>query len=71
MSCMPLVNISSGFHIYHVMKVIDEGGTVNIVYMDFSNIFSKVPNGKLIKKIKAHRIHEFFNQVKNWLCHKD
>eukprot|EP00061_Rhincodon_typus_P010609 g35035.t1 len=36
------------------MLVIDEGRAVDIVYMDFSKAFDKIPHGRLIQKIKMH-----------------
>ena len=31
----------------HVTKCVDEGSEVDVVYMDFSKAFDKVPHGKL------------------------
>eukprot|EP00061_Rhincodon_typus_P012919 g38973.t1 len=41
-----------------VMKVIDEGRAVDVVYVNFSKAFDKVPVGRLIQKINMHGIHE-------------
>eukprot|EP00061_Rhincodon_typus_P013368 g39699.t1 len=40
-----------------VTKVIDEGTAVDVVDMDFSKAFNKVPHGRLIQKIKMLGIH--------------
>lgn len=40
-----------------VMKEIDEGRAVNVVYMDFSKALDKVPHGRLIQKIQMYGIH--------------
>eukprot|EP00061_Rhincodon_typus_P005168 g24376.t1 len=40
-----------------VTKVVDEATVVDVVYMDFSMAFNKVPHGRLIQKIKMHGIH--------------
>eukprot|EP00061_Rhincodon_typus_P005876 g25927.t1 len=40
-----------------VTKVINDGRAVDVVYLGFSKTFAKVPHGRLIQKIKMHRIH--------------
>eukprot|EP00061_Rhincodon_typus_P006561 g27323.t1 len=40
-----------------VMKVINEGSAMDIIDMDFSKNFNKVPHGWLIQKIKVHGVH--------------
>eukprot|EP00061_Rhincodon_typus_P004588 g22942.t1 len=40
-----------------VTKTIDDGRAVDVVYMDFSKAFDKVPHCRLIQKIKMHSIH--------------
>eukprot|EP00061_Rhincodon_typus_P018976 g48383.t1 len=37
-----------------VTKMINEGKAVDVVYMDFSKAFDKVPYGTLIQKVKSH-----------------
>eukprot|EP00061_Rhincodon_typus_P012926 g38983.t1 len=39
-----------------VIKKIDEGRAVDIVYLDFSTAFDKVPHGKLISQVRSHGI---------------
>eukprot|EP00061_Rhincodon_typus_P013058 g39192.t1 len=39
-----------------VTMVIDEGKPVDIVYMDFSKAFDKVPHSRLVQKVKSHGI---------------
>ena len=36
--------------------MIDEGRAVDVVYMDFSKAFDKVPHGRLVQKVKLHGI---------------
>eukprot|EP00061_Rhincodon_typus_P004726 g23288.t1 len=43
--------------IKEVTKVIDESRSVDVVYMEFSKTFDKVPHGRLIQKLKMHGIH--------------
>eukprot|EP00061_Rhincodon_typus_P011342 g36280.t1 len=40
-----------------VTKVIEECRAVDVVYVDFSQAFNKVPYGRLIQKIKMRGIH--------------
>ena len=37
-------------------KVLDEGGCVDVIYMDFQKAFDTVPHRRLISKIEAHGI---------------
>eukprot|EP00061_Rhincodon_typus_P002486 g17699.t1 len=39
-----------------VTKMIAEGKAVDVVYMDFSKAFDKVPHGRLVQKVKSHGI---------------
>eukprot|EP00061_Rhincodon_typus_P007464 g29184.t1 len=39
-----------------VTKMIDDGKAVDVVYMDFSKAFDKVPHGRLVQKVKSHGI---------------
>ena len=47
-----------------VARLIDEGNPVDIIYLDFSKAFDKVPHKRLIEKLKAHGIK---GQVVNWI----
>eukprot|EP00061_Rhincodon_typus_P007013 g28259.t1 len=51
---LPRVKISDtrGHAFKEVTKTIDESRAVDVVYMDFSNAFEKVPHGRLIQKMK-------------------
>ena len=47
---------------------IDEGHPVDVVYLDFSKAFDKVPHKRLILKVKAHGIHSVVaDWIQNWL----
>ena len=37
-------------------RCVDKDSAVDVVYMDFSKAFDKVPHGKLVKKINSHGI---------------
>ena len=51
-----------------VTKMIDEGRAVDVVYMDFSKAFDKVPHGRLVQKVKLHGIRdELARWIQNWL----
>ena len=38
------------------MKIVDEGGQVDIVYLDFQKAFDKVPHARLMKKVRSYGI---------------
>ena len=51
-----------------VTKKVDEGSAVDVVYMDFSKAFDKVPHGKLLHKVKSHGFQgEVSKWIQNWL----
>jgi len=51
-----------------VTKKVDEGSAVDVVYMDFSKTFDKVPHGRLLHKVKSHGIQgEVDKWILNWL----
>ena len=41
-----------------VFETIDKGDEYDIVYLDFSKVFNRVPHRKLLSKVKAHGIDE-------------
>jgi ribonucleases P/MRP protein subunit RPP40 len=51
-----------------VTEHLDEGKPVDIIYLDFSKAFDKVPHERLFSKIRAHGIGgQILLWVKNWL----
>ena len=51
-----------------VTKEFDEGHPLDIIYLDFSKAFDKVPHLRLIEKLKAHSIHgKTLKWILNWL----
>eukprot|EP00061_Rhincodon_typus_P007743 g29739.t1 len=50
--CLYLFSCKSDYSL--VTKMIDEGNVVDVVYMDFSKAFDKVPHGGLLQKVKLH-----------------
>ena len=47
-----------------IIKWVDEGSPVEIIYLDFLNAFDKVPHQRLLLKLKAHGIG---NGTEKWL----
>ena len=45
-------------------KIIDEGGSVDVIYMDFQKAFDSVPYKRLISKVHSHGIN---NKVLAWI----
>jgi hypothetical protein len=51
-----------------VTKELDEGNDVDLVYLDFSKAFDKVPYQRLFKKVEAHGIGgSVLKWIKHWL----
>eukprot|EP00061_Rhincodon_typus_P010033 g34001.t1 len=54
-----------------VMRVIGEGRAMDVVYIDFTKAFDKVPHGRLIQEIKLHGIHgDLAIWIQNLLGHR-
>ena len=49
-----LMNLIEFFE--EVTKKVGEGSAVDVVYMDFSNVFDKIPHGRLLHKVNSHGI---------------
>ena len=47
-----------------IIKWVDEGSPVEIIYLDFLNAFDKVPHQRLLVKLKACGIG---NGIEKWL----
>lgn len=45
-------------------EILDEGGTLDVVYMDFMKAFDTVPHRRLLNKIKSYGISDLFS---NWI----
>ena len=51
-----------------VTRLVDEGKTVHVVYLDFSKAFDTVPHNILVEKLAAHALNErTLHWVKHWL----
>jgi len=51
-----------------VTRKVDEGKAVDVVYLDFSKAFDKVPHGRLVRKVQSLGIHgEVVNWIRHWL----
>ena len=51
-----------------VTKNVDKGKSVDVVYLDFSKAFDKVPWNKLLQKLESHGIQgNILEWIKNWL----
>jgi hypothetical protein len=45
-------------------KILDNGGSIDSVYMDFMKAFDKVPHKRLIQKMERYGIN---NKTINWV----
>ena len=51
-----------------ITKWVDEGSPVDVIYLDFQKAFDKVPNKRLILKLKSHGIgNGIINWIEQWL----
>ena len=51
-----------------VTESIDSGTPMDIIYLDFSKTFDKVPRLRLLEKMKAHSINgRQLKWIENWL----
>lgn len=52
----------------HVTRSIDEDECVDVIYLDFSKAFDKVPHGRLMEKLDKHGITgKVWDWIKEWL----
>jgi len=48
--------------------LVDEGKSVDVIYLDFSKAFDTVPNSILLEKLAAHGLDWCsLHWIKNWL----
>ena len=45
-------------------KILDDGGEVDVIYMDFMKAFDMVPHRRLLKKLECYGVH---GKLLNWL----
>ena len=49
-------------------KIIDDGGSIDMVYLDFAKAFDMVPKHRLVSKLKAHGFGgDILRWIENWL----
>ena len=54
-----------------IIKWVDEGSPVDVVYLDFQKAFDKVAHQRLILKLKAHGIgNDVIKWIEKWLTHR-
>ena len=54
-----------------IIKWVDDGSPVDVVYLDFQKAFDKVSHQRLLLKLKAHGIgNEVINWIGKWLTHR-
>ena len=47
-----------------ITRIIDEGHSIDILYLDFARAFDKVPHARLMQKVQAHGIS---GQISEWI----
>ena len=64
-----LTNLSCFFE--EIIKWVDDGSPVGVVYLDFQKAFDKVPHQRLLLNLKAHGIgNDVINWIEKWLTHR-
>ena len=54
-----------------VTKLIDEGHSVDLLYLDFARAFDKVPHARLMMKVRAHGITgKIADWIEQWLTNR-
>ena len=54
-----------------ITKWVDDGSSVDVVYLDFQKAFDKVPHQRLLLKLKAHGIgNDVINWIEKWFTHR-
>jgi len=54
-----------------VTKYIDDGYSINVIYLHFAKAFDKVPHQRLMDKLKSHGIYgKVFNWIESWLTNR-
>ena len=48
----------------NVAKIVNEGHPIDVLYLDFSKAFDKVPHSRLLKKLDAHGLGQ---NVVSWI----
>ena len=52
-------------------KIVDQGKSADIFYLDFAKAFDKVPHKRLIQKLKNKGIHgNVLRWIENWLTNR-
>jgi hypothetical protein len=64
-----LTNLLDFFEV--VTKDLDDGKNVDLIYLDFSKAFDKVPYNRLFNKLRSHGIGgDILNWIVNWLSNR-
>ena len=52
----------------HITDCVDKGEPVDVIYLDFSKAFDKVPHARLMYKLRKYGIGGVvFNWIRSWL----
>ena len=56
------------YFLEEIMKWVDDGSPVDVIYLDFQKAFDKVPHQRVIRKLKSHGMgNNIINWVEQWL----
>jgi len=63
---MPSGQILSQF-LEKATKTVDDGLSLDAIYLDLAKAFDKVPHERLLRKLVSHGIEEVWHWLENWL----
>ena len=59
------------YFLQEIIKWIDKGSPVDIIYLDFQKAFDKVPHQRLLLKLKTHYIGDgLIGWMEQWLTER-
>ena len=58
-------------HSDRVMEKLDNGRSVDVIYLDFAKAFDKVPHKRLLRKLKVYGVSgELLSWISGWLLNR-
>lgn len=54
-----------------ITNCVEDGDSVDVIFLDFAKAFDKVPHQRLLKKLNSHGIYgKLYEWIKSWLSHR-
>ena len=67
-----LINVSLTYKLFiGIFEAVGNDATYDIIYLDFSKAFDKVPRDRLVRKVRAHGINgKVLSWIRSWLSNR-